>query len=83
LMAMAMMTILAAVVAHIVIGTQIASGSAAALAGSEKWAIWLEGVRRFGTALYLFTIALGLGNIIHVLRFQAIRIRELATETDR
>ena len=49
----------------------------------EQWAIWLEGVRRFGTALYLFAIALGLGTIIHVLRFQAIRIRELATQTNR
>jgi hypothetical protein len=83
LMAMAMMTILAGVVAHIVIGAQIASGSASALADSEQWAIWLEGIRRFGTALYLFAIALGLGTIIHVLRFQAIRVRELATATDR
>ena len=81
LMAMAMMTILAGVVAHIVIGAQVASGSASALADSEQWAIWLEGVRRFGVALYLFAIALGLGTIIHVLRFQAIRIRELATES--
>jgi hypothetical protein len=79
LMAMAMMIILAGVVAHIVIGAQIASGDTAALANSEQWAIWLEGVRRFGVALYLFAIALGLGTIIHVLRFQAIRIRELAT----
>jgi len=83
LMAMAMMTILAAVVAHIIIGAQIASGDTTALAGSEQWAIWLEGVRRFGTALYLFAIALGLGTIIHVLRFQAIRIHELAGETNR
>jgi len=43
----------------------------------------LEGIRRFGTVLYLFAIALGLGTIIHVLRFQAIRIRELATGTNR
>lgn len=83
LMAMAMMTILAGVVAHIVIGAQVASGSASALADSEQWAIWLEGVRRFGVALYLFAIALGLGTIIHVLRFQAIRIRELTGETTR
>ncbi len=83
LMALAMMTILAGVVAHVVIGAQVASGSASALADSEQWAIWLEGVRRFGVALYLFAIALGLGTIIHVLRFQAIRIRELASETTR
>jgi len=80
LMAMAMMIILVGVVAHLIIGAQIASGDTAALANSEQWAIWLEGVRRVGVALYLFAIALGLGTIIHVLRFQAIRIRELATE---
>ena len=51
LMAMAMMIIVAGVVGHIIIGAQIASGDAAALADSEQWAIWLEGVRRFGTAL--------------------------------
>ena len=73
----------AAVVAHIIIGAQIASGDTTALADSEQWAIRLEGIRRFGTALYLFAIALGLGTIIHVLRFQAIRIRELASETNR
>lgn len=83
LMAMATMIILAGVVAHIVIGAQIASGSASVLADSEQWAILLEGIRRFGVALYLFAIALGLGTIIHVLRFQAIRIRELATGTSR
>jgi hypothetical protein len=81
LMAMATMIILAGVVAHLIIGAQIASGDTAALADSEQWVIWLEGVRRFGVALYLSAIALGLGTIIHVLRFQAIRIRELATGT--
>ena len=83
LMAMAMMIILAGAVAHIVVGAQIASGRASALADSAQWAVWLEGIRRFGVALYLFAIALGLGTIIHVLRFQAIRIREIATETNR
>ena len=77
LMAMGMMIILAGVVGHIVIGSQIAGGDASALASSEQWSIWLEGVRRFGVAVYLFAIALGLGTIVTVLRFQSTRIREL------
>jgi hypothetical protein len=46
-----------------------------------RWTDVLEGFRRFGVALYLFGIAFGLGTIITVLRFQAGRIRELATDT--
>ena len=78
IMAMAMMTILIPVVLHYVIAAQILNGSANALAHAEQWAVWLEGVRRFGTALYLLAITLGLSTIIYVLRFQGIRIRELA-----
>ena len=78
LMAMGMMIILAGVVGHFVIAAQITGGSVEALANSEQWAIWLEGVRRFGVAVYLTAIALGLATIVTVLRFQATRIRELA-----
>ncbi len=45
-----------------------------------RWGDVLEGFRRFGVALYLAGIAFGLGTIITVLRFQAGRIRELASE---
>ena len=78
LMAMGMMIILAGVVGHFVIASQIAGGSADALATSEQWSIWLEGVRRFGVAVYLVAIAFGLATIVTVLRFQTTRIRELA-----
>lgn len=44
---------------------------------AERWARVLDGTRRLGVALYLFGITFGLGTIIHVLRFQSIRIREL------
>ncbi len=77
LMMVAMMTILAGVVAHFVVAGQVSSGSLT-LVQSEQWAAALEGVRRAGVAVYLFAIALGLGTIIHVLRFQAVRVRELA-----
>ncbi len=81
--ATAMMTIVVAVIAHIAVGVQIASGSTSLVANAEQWGIRLEGVRRFGVALYLFAIALGLSTIIHVLRFQSIRVRELAEDTTR
>ena len=77
LMMMAMMLILIPVVIHIVLGFQILSGGEL-LGDVEQWSIWLEGFRRIGTALYLFAIVLGLGTIIQVLRFQSIRIREVA-----
>jgi hypothetical protein len=80
LMAMAMMVILAGVIGNAVVGLSIAGGNADALAQTESWGIWLEGVRRIGVALYLVAIALGLATIIEVLRFQAIRLRELPAE---
>lgn len=80
LMAMAMMTLVGAVVLHVIAGVAIVGDSAYALAKSEQWSIWLEGARRFGIATYLLAIAFGLGSIITVLRFQAVRIRELPHE---
>jgi len=79
-MAMGMMVLLAAVVLHLIAGAAIVGGSAYALARAPRWAIWLEGVRRFGVALYLLAFLLGLATIITALRFQAIRIRELPNE---
>lgn len=80
LMAMAMMVILAGVVGNAVVGASIASGSTEAFAKSESWAIWFEGVRRIGVALYLVAIALGLATIVQAVRFQAIRLRELPAQ---
>ncbi len=78
-MMMAMMIILAAVILHVVLGVQINSGDASALANAEQYSIYLEAARRFGVGLYLFAIAFGLATIITVLRFQSIRIRDIAT----
>ena len=74
-MMMGMMVLLISVILHFV-----AAGSVdlANLEQAEDWAVRLEAFRRLGVGLYLFGIAFGLGTIIHVLRFQAIRIRELA-----
>lgn len=81
LMAMAMMVVLAGVAGNAIVGAAIVGGDAGTLAQSESWAIWLEGVRRIGIALYLVAFALGLATIIDVLRFQAIRLRELPSES--
>lgn len=80
LMAMGMMVLLTAVVLHVVAAAAIGGGSASALANADRWAIWLEGVRRIGVAVYLLAIAFGLSTIITVLRFQAVRIGELPDE---
>lgn len=79
-MMMAMTTLVAAVVLHFVAAAAAASGGASTLADSEQWAVWLEGVRRIGVAVYLFSILLGLASIVTVLRFQSVRIGELAAE---
>lgn len=81
LMAMAMMTILAGVAGHVVVGATILGGDATALAQSESWAIWFEAIRRIGIAIYLVSIALGLATIVEVLLFQSIRLRELPAES--
>ena len=77
LMAMAMMILVAAVIAHVVVGVQI-NAENLSLVDVEQWDLWLEAARRFAVQLYLFAIALGLGTIIYVIRYQSIRIREIA-----
>jgi hypothetical protein len=77
LMAMLMMAIVAAVALHLLAATAISSGSEGELLRSEQWFVALEGIRRVGVSIYLLAIAFGLATIIHVLGFQAIRLREL------
>jgi hypothetical protein len=79
LMAMGIMLIVGAVIVHLIVGTLIATGSDTTLANAEEWSLWLEVVRRFGVSTYLFSILLGLATIILVLRYQTVRIREIAT----
>ena len=80
LMMMAMMMLIGAVIAHVVVGVAIVGGDATTLGATEAWAIGLEGVRRLGIALYLVSIVLGLASIAEVLRFQAVRLRELPAD---
>ncbi len=84
LMAMAMMILLFAVGANVMlagrVAAAVAAGDTAAVAMIQVWATWLEGLRRFGAATYLFSISLGLATIFKVLGFQSIRLRELPGE---
>ncbi len=75
LMMMGMMTLLVSVVLHFVAAAAVGAGNPL-----EQEAIWLEGFRRIGVTMYLFGISLGLATIIYVLRFQAIRLRQLAEQ---
>ncbi len=81
LMAMAMMALLAAVVAHVVLGVTVAAAvtakDAATVTSVASWSEILEGVRRIGASTYLLSIAFGLATIVKVLTFQSVRIREL------
>lgn len=79
LMAMATMTILGAVVLHFAFAIDV-ENTTSSIAQSEDRFVVLEAVRRIGVAIYLFAITLGLATIVRVLRFQSVRIRELATE---
>ncbi len=75
-MMMGIMTVLGAVVLHFVAAAAVdAANVGRAL---SEWAAWLEAFRRLGVGMFLFGIVFGLGTIIHVLRFQAVRISELA-----
>jgi hypothetical protein len=82
LMMMAMMTVLAAAVLHIVFGADVDSTSASLQLSAKRFTA-LAGAERLGIGLYLTAIAFGLATIIHALRFQAKRIRELPGESTR
>ncbi len=87
-MMMAMMILIFTFAGHIYAAVQAhdawinATGPGAANEGllgrAETWSTWLEGLRRFAVGLYLVSIAFGLATIIKVIRFQTLRIKELA-----
>jgi hypothetical protein len=82
IMMMAMMTLLATVILHFVFAAQVHDNTASLKLAEDRFVV-LEGIRRIGVVVYLFAIILGLGTIIHVLRFQAVRVRELTREPRR
>ena len=79
-MAMGMMVMLAGVIVNFVAAGSFGVSEASDITDSSAWAAAASGLRRMGVALYLTGIAFGLGTIIEVLRFQAIRIGEVARQ---
>lgn len=78
LMAMGMMALAAAIITNFVAAGAFDGTNPADVIDSSRAAAAASGLRRIGVASYLTGIAFGLGTIIEVLRFQAIRIREVA-----
>lgn len=78
LMAMGMMTMSVGIVANFIAAGSFDGVNPTDITDSAAWAAAASGLRRMGVALYLVGIAFGLGTIIEVLRFQSIRIREVA-----
>jgi hypothetical protein len=77
LMMMGMMAVVVAVIGHFVAAAGTTSTN---LASSEQLFHGWEIVRRLGISLHLVAIAFGLTTIVQVLRFQAVRIREIAAQ---
>lgn len=80
LMAMGMMVMVAGIVVNIIGAATFDGVTAADITDSAAWSAAAGGLRRMGVAFYLTGIAFGLGTIVEVLRFQAIRIREVAAQ---
>jgi hypothetical protein len=81
LMMMGMMVVLAAAALHVIWGFDVNThATATSLTLSAKRFTALAGVERLGIGMYLSAIAFGLASILHVLRFQAKRLRELPGE---
>lgn len=76
---MAMMVLLLAAVLHFIFAADVSASEESVLDAAERFT-WVQAIGRIGIAMYLASIALGLATIIQVLRFQAIRVRELPDE---
>ncbi len=79
-MMMGMMVMAAGIVVNFIGAGSYDGSTAADIIDSSSLGVLSAGLRRMGVALYLTGIALGLGTIIEVLRFQSIRIREVAIQ---
>ena len=77
-MMMGMMVMAAGIITNFVAAGAFVGTDPADLIDSAQFGAAASGLRRLGVVLYLTGIALGLATIIEVLRFQAIRIREVA-----
>ena len=77
-MMMGMMVMAAGIITNFAAAGAFVGTNPADLIDSAQFGAAASGLRRLGVVMYLTGIALGLATIIEVLRFQAIRIREVA-----
>ena len=80
LMMMGMMVMIAGIVANFGAAAAFDGITPSDIVDNAAWGAAASGLRRMGVALYLVGIACGLATIIDVLRFQTIRIGEVAAE---
>jgi len=79
-MMMGMMVMGAGVVVNFIAAANFDGVTQADIIDSASWGALSSGLRRMGVSLYLVGITFGLGTIIEVLRFQSIRIQEVAAQ---
>jgi hypothetical protein len=77
-MMMGMMVMAVGVATNFVAAGSFDGTAAADIIDSAQFGAAASGLRRLGVVTYLVGIAFGLATIIEVLRFQAVRIREVA-----
>jgi hypothetical protein len=80
LMMMGMMVMAVGIVLHLIAAASFDGVAAADIIDNAQWGAVGSGLRRMGVALYLTGITFGLGTIIEVLRFQSIRVQEVAAD---
>ena len=78
LMMMGMMVTAAGIITNFVAAGAFDGTNPADIIDSARYGAAASGLRRLGTAMYLTGISFGLATIIEVLRFQSVRIREVA-----
>jgi len=80
LMMMGMMAMAAGIVVSLIAAASFDGVTVVDITDNAAWAAAASGLRRVGVAFYLTSITFGLGTIIEVLRFQSIRVKEVAAE---
>jgi hypothetical protein len=80
LMMMGMMVMAAGIVVHFIAAASFDGVTAVDITDNAAWGAVGGALRRLGVAFYLTGITFGLGTIIEVLRFQSIRVQEVAAD---
>lgn len=80
LMMMGMMVMIAGIATNFIAASSFDAATLQDIVDNASWGAAADGLRRLGVVLYLVGIAFGLGTIIEVLRFQGVRLSEVAAQ---